>query len=126
MTRPSNQALLAYIQSVFQENFNRIVCNKHLAEYRKSGLTNLEIENAVKYWFEIKGNTTDRNVTNGSIGIIPYIINESNAYWKEQERLEAIAKENLRHKNSAQETESIEVKIAPIKKPIGVYYFDID
>lgn len=126
MTRPSNQALLAYIQSVFQENFNRIVCNKHLAEYRKNGLTNLEIENAVKYWFEIKGNTTDRNVTNGSIGIIPYIINESNAYWKEQERLEEIARQNSINKRDTQETEKIVAKIEPIKKPIGVYYFDID
>lgn len=126
MTRPSNQALLAYIQSIFQENFNRIVCNKHLAEYRKSGLTNLEIENAVKYWFEVKGNPTDRNVTNGSIGIVPYIVNESNAYWREQERLEEIARENSRCKNNIQETENIEVKVAPIKKPIGVYYFDIN
>ena len=80
--------LNAYIQSVFQENYNRTVSTKQVETFRKQdGLSNDDIAGAVKYWFEVKGNSTDRQYTKGGIGIVPYIIDESRAYWKEQERL---------------------------------------
>lgn len=126
--RLRNQDLLDYIQSVFQEDYNRVVCTKQAADYRKlDHLKNEQIAAAVKYWFEIKGNSTDRATTKGGIGIVPYIINEAEAYWKEQERLAAIARENQnQEKQEPQDVESVNVKITPIKKPIGIYYFDID
>lgn len=126
--RLRNQDLLDYIQSVFQENYNRVVCTKQAADYRKlDKLSNEQIAAAVKYWFEVKGNPTDRATTKGGIGIVPYIVSEAEAYWKEQERLAAIAQENQQQeKQEPQEMESVNVKITPIKKPIGVYYFDID
>lgn len=126
MKRFRNQDLLEYIQSIFQQDYNRTICTKQTAEYRKDGINNDDMADAIKYWFEIKGNPTDAKVTNGGIGIVPYIINESRAYWKERRRLEAIAKENSKRKNSPQDTEEVTAQITSIKKPIGIYYFEID
>lgn len=120
--------LNAYIQSVFQEDYNRTVSTKQVETFRKQdGLSNDDIADAVKYWFEIKGNSTDRQYTKGGIGIVPYIIDESRAYWKEQERLAAIAQENEDSGNPPVENiDIVDAEITPIKKPLGIYYFDIN
>lgn len=120
--------LNAYIQSVFQENYNKTVSTRQVETFRKQdGLSNDDIANAVKYWFEIKGNPTDRQYTKGGIGIVPYIIDESRAYWREQERLATIAQENEKRDSAPlNEVDTVEAKITPIKKPLGIYYFDIN
>ena len=74
---------------------------------------------AIKYWFEIKGNPTNAKVTNGGIGIVPYIINESRAYWKERRRLAAIAEENANRENSPQETEKVTAQITTLRLTRG-------
>lgn len=120
--------LNAYIQSVFQEDYNRIVSTKQVETFRKQdGLSNDDIADAVTYWFVIKGNPTDRQYTKGGIGIVPYIIDESRAYWKEQERLASIAQENKKSGDlPAQDIDTVDAEITPIKKPLGIYYFDIN
>lgn len=120
--------LNAYIQSVFQEDYNRTVSTKQVETFRKQdGLSNDEIADAVKYWFVIKGNPTNRQHTKGGIGIVPYIIDESRAYWKEQKRLAAIAQENEKNDDSPmQDVDTVDAEITPIKKPLGIYYFDIN
>ena len=70
---------------------------------------------ALKYFYEIKKHSTDKS--NGSIGIVDYIYEESYKYWKERDsrveglisRIEAQAQKMLNSK-------SIEIKVRPRNK----------
>lgn len=83
------QKLLDYLDELFNHNCNWVVINQMLKKYiSEYNYTYSGIMKAMHYFYEIKGNSIAK--ANGSIGIIPYIYNESYQYyydiWLSQQR----------------------------------------
>lgn len=75
------QMVKAYAGSVLGDyaNFGKI--GKQLREFISTGkCTYKGIYLTVKYWYEIKKESPSRSY--GGIGIVPYIYNEAQSYWK--------------------------------------------
>ena len=52
--------------------------------YIKQGLTNKDIYNALNYWYIVKNKSIEK--ANGGIGIVPYIYEDANEYFKSIEK----------------------------------------
>ena len=80
--------LLEYTKKIFSDVSLakiKMQIRKYKMEY---GYDYLSILNALKYFYEIKKNDVDKS--NGGIGIVPYIYEEANKYFKEEERIKNI------------------------------------
>lgn len=76
------EALYNYIVHLFKKepvsNWNLI----QMERFKKQGINYKAQLLILKYWYEVKGNNTDKS--NGSIGIISYIANDAKHYYLSQ------------------------------------------
>lgn len=109
-------------------NLNKVKFRQQYKKFLNEGMTTIGIANALRYWYKIKKNSDEK--ANGSIGIVPYIYEEAQEYFKKKQ--EAKQKAN---KMSANEylaysdvinkpLPKIQKRIPP-KKPYGVKYIDL-
>ena len=74
-----------FIARDLKVSYDFMMCSAQIEKYQKEyGYTKKGIYFALKYFYEIKHG--DWNKGHGGIGIIPYIYNESTAYWIDQEQ----------------------------------------
>lgn len=69
-----------YIMKLFDEPYVNQKTQKQIKEYRtKYNYTYSGMLKSLIYWFEVKGNSTER--ANGGIGIVPYIYDSAYQYY---------------------------------------------
>lgn len=74
------EALEKYIMQLFDETYVNARVRKQLKEYKEQyHFTYSGILKTLIYWYEIKGNSTEK--ANGGIGIIPYVYNDALKYY---------------------------------------------
>lgn len=74
------EALEKYIMQLFDEPYVNARVRKQLKEYKEQyHFTYSGILKTLIYWYEIKGNSTEK--ANGGIGIIPYVYNDALKYY---------------------------------------------
>lgn len=74
------EALEKYIMHLFDEPYVNARARKQLKEYKEQyNFTYSGILKTLIYWYEIKGNSTEK--ANGGIGIIPYVYNDALKYY---------------------------------------------
>lgn len=74
------EALEKYIMHLFDEPYVNARVRKQLKEYKEQyNFTYSGILKTLIYWYEIKGNSTEK--ANGGIGIIPYVYNDALKYY---------------------------------------------
>lgn len=74
------EALEKYIMHLFDESYVNARVRKQLKEYKEQyHFTYSGILKTLIYWYEIKGNSTEK--ANGGIGIIPYVYNDALKYY---------------------------------------------
>jgi hypothetical protein len=74
------EALEKYIMHLFNEPYVNARVRKQLKEYKEQyQFTYSGMLKTLIYWYEIKGNSTEK--ANGGIGIIPYIYNDACKYY---------------------------------------------
>ena len=112
--------LLGTIDRIFSGKYNKARCKKMIEDYRKQGMTYQQIENALIYWFDVKDNDTDYSVTHGGIGIVPYILEDSERFWEERERLKNIGK-TAQESQEQEEVAPIQIRVTGAKKPLYGY-----
>jgi hypothetical protein len=68
-----------YIKEIYGPKYDyQKIERQRLNFVKKNEYTTRGILNALKYWFDVKGNDTSK--TNGGIGIVPYIYEEAQEY----------------------------------------------
>lgn len=77
--------LLEYVKSILGNTMVMSKTTKQVDEYLKNGRTCSGIRNALRYWYEIKGN--DISKSGGGIGIVDYIYDEANDYFEHKEKI---------------------------------------
>lgn len=76
-----------FIARDLKGSYNYFLCEKQIQNFlSKNNYTTKGIYFALKYFYELKKNSWDKS--NGGIGIVPYVYDESIAYWITQERKE--------------------------------------
>lgn len=105
--------------------YNRTKVSAQIKKFVQQGIKEEDILNAVEYWYRIKENSAAKS--QGGIGIVPHIIDESIAYWNkiaetQQQLLEKKDIENILHPKEV----VIKVKREPIKKPVNKTFFMLD
>ena len=73
--------LLAYIERLLHKKIDYKI-NNQLKNYVQKGMSHEDIYNALYYFYEIKNNSIAK--ANGGIGIVPYVIDESREFFKNQ------------------------------------------
>jgi hypothetical protein len=74
------EALEKYIMKLFDESYVNARVRKQIKDYQKEyNYTYSGMLKTLIYWYEIKGNSTEK--ANGGIGIIPYIYNDALKYY---------------------------------------------
>jgi len=73
-----------YISHDLKKTYDYHKCNAQRQKFNKQGMSNKGIFFALKYFYDVKHNDWDKGFE--GIGIVPYVYNESCAYWAEQER----------------------------------------
>ncbi len=100
------QKLLDYIEKILYKKPDYKI-NSQITNFMKSkNLTYEQIYNALYYFYEIKGNSTAK--ANGGIGIVPYVVEEAEEYFKEKKKRVAL---------SPKQDPIIGIKIIKIKDP---------
>lgn len=71
-----------YIKKLFNYKALPERVNRQIREYTsKNGYTYSGILSALKYFFDVRHNTTEK--ANGGIGIVPYVYDQANLYWRD-------------------------------------------
>lgn len=74
------ETLEKYIMFLFKEEYITPRIRKQLNIYKQEyDYTYSGIFKALKWWFEVKGNSVEK--ANGGIGIVPYIYNDAKMYY---------------------------------------------
>lgn len=74
------EALEKYIMKLFNEDYVNARVRKQIKEYREQyQYTYSGMLKTLVYWYEIKGNSTEK--ANGGIGIIPFIYKDASNYY---------------------------------------------
>lgn len=74
------EALEKYIMKLFNESYVNARVRKQLKDFREQyNFTYSGMLKTLIYWFEIKGNSTEK--TNGGVGIIPYVYKDALQYY---------------------------------------------
>ncbi len=92
------EALCYYIFHLFNDQPVSPWNLTQIEKFKRQGINYKAQLLTLKYWYEVKGNTTEKS--NGSIGIIPYIAADSRSYYlaqlkKKKETEEAIRQQLL-------------------------------
>ena len=72
--------IIQYCGEVFRDNVNYMKIRTQIKDFVAQGLTYKGIYLTLKYWYEIKKESTERAA--GGIGIVPYVYKEAATYWK--------------------------------------------
>lgn len=78
------EKLLAYIEQLLHKKIDYKIKNQLNNYITNKNYTYKEIYNALYYFYNIRGNSTQK--ANGGIGIVPYIIDESKAYFNTKQK----------------------------------------
>lgn len=82
--KPENEftfeGIMQYSRIILGENANFSKIGKQIKTFVNDGLKYQGIYLTIKYWYEIKKNSTER--ANGGIGIVPFVYREAEQYWK--------------------------------------------
>ena len=78
----------------------------------KYGYSFLGMERALRYWIEVKHNPETRPIEDRTIGIIPYVYNDAQAYYA---RVDKINEQFRKDTEKAESREKI-IKVVPIPK----------
>lgn len=79
------------VKEVFGSAYNYWAIEGMRAKMLRDGITNKEIYQSLYYWYKVKGSSTAK--ANGNIGIVPYIVDDANDYFKEIEKYSEKAKQ---------------------------------
>lgn len=79
-----------------------------IKKFRKDGISYRAQLLTLKYFYEVRKNTTEKS--NGSIGIIPYVLDDSRRYYESMERKQ---KEILESIQKQLEVDRVEIKYNP-------------
>lgn len=115
-------AIYAYLTSLLIK-YDFLMCEKQRLSYiKKNGYTNEGILLALKYFYEVKKQSPDRS--GNRIGIVPYIYDEAQAYYKELYKAKDKIAKNLKNQIGK------EKKIITVKEDDQIVvdkgYIDID
>lgn len=115
-----------FIVRDLKESYDWWVCEAQRKKFIKENkMTNKGILFALKYFYEIKKG--DWKKGHGGIGIIPFIYNESCAYWAARERQsDGLIKEIERQMREAAERPKVRVKKKDKKKKYVVDFSVLD
>lgn len=76
------EELERYIKKFFNEPYINAQVRKQIKDFRQEyGYTYSGILKTLIYWYDIKGNPRDREITNGGIGIVPFVYEQSKQYY---------------------------------------------
>lgn len=110
-----------YAHALLGESYNYSKTKSQANKYIKSGKTYKNIILALKYFYEVKENSTAE--ANGGIGIIPYIYDEAIEYWEEKEE---IVNRKVDEDLSDFQVKKVCIKRKPIQKPVNLNFFKLD
>lgn len=77
------QKVLDYNKEICGSSFNFNKTQTQLKKYEENGTPAQDVLDALKYWYEVRGN--DPSQAHGGIGIVGYIIDDSRSYWRSKE-----------------------------------------
>jgi hypothetical protein len=100
-----------FIAHTLKKQYNYFQCEAQREKYVKQGMTNKGIFFALKYFYEINNGNWEKG--HGTIGIIPYIYDDSKKYWIEQEKHSAGILSIIAAQQKANSTDEIHVVIPP-------------
>lgn len=105
--------------------------NKQLKNFvEEKHFTEEGILNTIIYWFEIRGEDPEKSY--GGIGIVPYVYNDAQRYFKQkqenEEKFKRLDKEKINKEIENRDNKEREVcgKRPKIIRPRRVNYFDLD
>ena len=74
------EALEKYIMNLFNEDYVNARIKKQIKDFREEyNYTYSGMLKTLIYWYEVKGNSTEK--ANGGIGIIPFVYKDANRYY---------------------------------------------
>ena len=92
------EKLLRYIEKLLRKKVDYKITNQIKTYTKDKRYTHKDIHQALYYFYEIKNNSTAK--ANGGIGIVPYVIDEAKAYFKEKyDRIEKSENTEIVHKH---------------------------
>lgn len=116
----AKEILLKKTKEWFGNSYNPQKINAQLKKYLNEGKTIANIVKALEYFYEVKGNNPVES--NGGIGIIPYVYEESMDYWvKGKEKEDKFAKIIF----EPPEEKKIQLKRQPVTKPVNLEFFEL-
>lgn len=77
---PTYNMILQYARQILGEQTNFLKVSKQIKEFVTTGYSYKGIYLTLKYWYEVKNNSTEKAM--GGIGIVPYVYKEAADYWK--------------------------------------------
>lgn len=117
----ADEEFIPFIYSFFSQDlkvsYDYMKCESQRKNFVKNkNCTNKGIYFALKYYYEIQGNSWDKS--QGGIGIVPYIYNESREYWQKRVmREEDIMDKIIKQMQERAARPAIKVKKVPKAKP---------
>lgn len=75
------------VQEVCGIQYVKTKTEKQLKTYLQEGMTAEQIYKALEYWYDVK--KSDPAEAKGGIGIVPYILGQSEEYWNKQANIKA-------------------------------------
>ena len=73
------ELLYQYIKEIYGKDYNYMMIRKQIETYQKQGYTFNGIRLSLKFFYEVKNNSTKDS--NGGIGIVPYVYEEAKKYY---------------------------------------------
>lgn len=117
------EALEKYIKKLFNESYINARIRKQIKDYRQEyNYTYSGMLKTLIFWFEVKGNKTDK--ANGGIGIIPYVYKQAHDYYYSL-YLAKLANENKNINDYKPKIKEIEIA-PPTSHPKKIKLFNLD
>lgn len=116
------KAIHSYLEQIGIETTAAVVTRKRNELVRDYEYSDTGILMALKYWYGVKKNSIEKAVGSG-LGIVPYIYDEAQAYYKNLIELKMKLRQNYEQN---QDTNAKTIKIKKDKKPKDKGLIDIN
>lgn len=114
-----------FIARDLKVSYNWHVCEAQRKKFIKEKMTNKGILFALKYFYEVKHGNWEKG--HGGIGIVPFVYNDSCAYWAARERSSQGTIAEIEHQmRAAANRESISIKRKESKTKYQVDFSILD
>lgn len=111
-----NNKVKEYLGEYYE--YNKV--KRQLDKYVREGYELPHITRALEYFYDVQKN--DAANSNGGIGIIPHIYEESISYWKKKES----KKERYKNVKIEQPKDKVvKLKRQKVRKPLNIEYFEL-